>query len=115
MRRIEATSLDRVVSHRRLILPQLGASGVCASEVKKRSGFSVVFGPVRASDIHEFMIIGKATPEMRRVRFDLKDRAVLIPVEVIDVLLPMAIAALVFFLVGGWLSFQTITIKVMAS
>jgi len=36
--RIEVSRLAEVVSHRRLILPQLGASGVAAHLVKKRSG-----------------------------------------------------------------------------
>lgn len=79
--RIERTGLADVVEHRRLILPQLGATGVSAHEVRERSGFKVTFGPVRASDIREFLETGKATEEMRRVRFDLRDRAVLIPVE----------------------------------
>jgi hypothetical protein len=50
-RRIESTGLGSVVSHRRLILPQLGASGVAAHTVAKATGFTVVFGPVRAEDI----------------------------------------------------------------
>jgi acetyl-CoA decarbonylase/synthase complex subunit gamma len=82
--RIAATGLDRIVSHRRIIVPQLGAPGVSAHEVKKGSGFRVVYGPVRAADIPAFMASGmRATPEMRRVRFPLMDRAVLIPVELV--------------------------------
>ena len=84
VRRIEATRLAEVVSHCRLIVPQLGSSGVCAHEVRKRSGFTVVYGPVRAADITAFIDAGmKATPEMRRVRFPLRDRVVLIPVELV--------------------------------
>ena len=79
--KIEKTGLAQVVTHRTLIAPQLCATGVAAHEVRRRSGFRVRFGPVRAEDIKEFMAKGKALPEMRRVRFDLKDRAVLIPVE----------------------------------
>jgi hypothetical protein len=79
--RIEKTGLTDEVTTRRLIVPQLGATGVCAHEVHKRSGFKVRFGPVRAQDIPEFLREGKATSEMRRVRFNLRDRAVLIPVE----------------------------------
>ncbi len=41
VRRIEATRLAGVVSHRRLLLPILGAPGVAAHEVKKRTGFTV--------------------------------------------------------------------------
>ena len=99
--RIEATALHNVVTHRVLILPQLGASGVAAHEVLKRSGFRVEYGPVRAIDLPEYLKNHRATPEMRRVRFSLPDRLVLIPVELVHVLLPMAIAgALVFFVRG---------------
>ena len=79
--RIEKTGLAGIVAHRTLIVPQLAATGVSAYEVRKRCGFRVRFGPVRAEDIREFMADGKAIPEMRRVRFDLRDRAVLVPVE----------------------------------
>jgi hypothetical protein len=99
--RIEATALHKVVNHRVLILPQLGASGVAAHEVLKRSGFTVEYGPVRAADLPEYLKNHRATPEMRRVRFSLADRAVLIPVELVHVLLPMVIAAVVVFFLGG--------------
>jgi len=80
--RIEATGLAGIVSHRQLILPQLGASGVCAYEVKRRTGFSPVFGPVRADDIKAFIAAGcKATREMRTVKFTFRDRLVLAPIE----------------------------------
>jgi hypothetical protein len=81
--RIVAVRLDRVVSHRTLILPQLGAPGVSAHEVKEASGFRVKYGPVRASDIPAFLAGGqKKDDEMRRVRFDLPDRMTIAPAEV---------------------------------
>jgi len=79
--RIEKTSLADEVETRRVMVPQLGATGVCARDVRKRSGFKVDFGPVRAEDIPEFIRNGKATEAMRTVRYDIRDRAVLIPVE----------------------------------
>ncbi len=79
--RVQLTGLEGVVSHRRLIVPQLGATGVCAQDVKRLSGFSVVYGPVRAADLQEFLKNGKADAAMRRVSFTLHERLVLIPVE----------------------------------
>ena len=80
--RIGATGLAAVVSHRTLILPQLGAPGVAAHLVTKATKFHVVWGPVRADDIPAFLDAGlKATPAMRRVTFPLKERLVLTPVE----------------------------------
>ena len=97
--RIASTGLSEVVAHRKLILPQLGAPGIAAHEVRRRSGFAVEYGPVRAEDLPRYLETHQATPEMRRVRFGLRDRAVLIPVELVHVLLPMAlVAVLLWFL-----------------
>jgi len=94
--RIEVTRLHEVVNHRILILPQLGAPGVAAHEVKKRSKFKVEYGPVRAEDLKKYLETRQATPEMRRVQFPLKDRLVLIPVELVHLGFPvLAITALI--------------------
>lgn len=82
VRRIELSGLAGVVSHRRLILPILGAPGVAAHEVKKRSGFSVVYATIRADDLPEYLDNGQvSTPAMRELTFNWYDRLVLIPVE----------------------------------
>jgi hypothetical protein len=70
-----------------LVLPQLGATGVSAHEVKQNSGFEVNYGPVRASDIKEYLDAGyEATKEMRTVQFNLWDRLVLTPMELLPAL-----------------------------
>lgn len=85
--RIAKVSLSSIVSHRNLILPQLGASGVAAREVLKQSGFKVTYGPVRASDLKAFIENGmKADDEMRTVKFTFIDRLVLTPLELITAL-----------------------------
>ncbi len=104
VQRAAATRLKEVVRHRKLILPQLGAPGVAAHEVKKRSGFWVEYGPVRAADLPEYLKTRKAAPEMRRVHFDLRDRMVLIPVEVVNYLLPILAAAILMYFLGGLVS-----------
>ncbi len=102
--RVMATRLKEVVTHRKLILPQLGAPGVAAHEVKKRSGFWVEYGPVRASDLPEYLKTHVATAEMRKVKFTLRDRLVLVPVDVVQSFLPMLAAAIVLYFLGGWTS-----------
>ncbi len=78
--RLRLTSLGAIIKHRRLILPQLGAVGVAAHLVKRDTGFTVLYGPIRASDIPRFLQASyKATEEMRTVRFNFPDRAKLIP------------------------------------
>ncbi len=97
VRRVEATGLAKIVSHRTLILPQLGAPGVAAHEVTRRSRFKVLYGPVRASDIKDFLKAGsKATPEMRRVHFTFRDRLNLTPMELAVPLKYFLIAAAIF-------------------
>ncbi len=82
VRRIEAAGLQKVVDHQRIILPQLGAVGVSGAEVRKRTGFQVLFGPVQARDIPAYLAAGrKKTPAMSTIRFPLFDRLVLTPME----------------------------------
>ena len=99
VRRIRITGLADFVRHRRLILPQLGASGVAAHEVRRQSGFSVAYGPVRAEDVPAYLDQGgKATPAMRRVRFTTYDRLVLTPVELVHAVKPLLLACGALFL-----------------
>jgi hypothetical protein len=131
--RIKETRLEEIISHRRIIVPQLGAVGISAHEVKKQTGgvdagkyitgfqiiptagvgfapesariirgFNVVFGPVKARHIKEF-IRNKyvATPEMRKVTFTLSERAVLIPVDFVYGKYRLLIALALFFILSG--------------
>ncbi len=82
--RIHKTGLREKVDHRELILPQLGATGVSAHEVRNRSGFKVVYGPIRSEDIPYFLDNAMTVkPSMRKVRFSLLDRLVLTPMEIV--------------------------------
>ncbi len=100
--RIELTGLKTIVGHRKIILPQLGAPGVAAHEVKKLSGFSVIYGPVRAPDILPFLEAGMiASREMRQVRFLFHDRLLLVPVELVNGLKYLFLAMVAFFVLGG--------------
>jgi hypothetical protein len=82
VKRIGETGLDGVVGHRLIILPQLGAPGVAAHAVFAMSGFRVQYGPVRASDLPEYLAAGrKKTDAMRRVEFSFADRLKLAPLE----------------------------------
>jgi len=102
VRQVQRTGLAEVVNHRRLILPQLGASGVAAHEIRRRTGFTVDYGPVRASDLPYYLDTGECTPEMRRVTFNFLERLVLVPVELVNVLPKLLVAAIVLFVLAGW-------------
>ena len=87
VRRIESSELSKYVSHKKLVLPQLGATGVSAHKVKQQSGFNVVYGPIRASDIKGYVEADyTATKDMRTVQFNLWDRLVLTPMELLPAL-----------------------------
>ncbi len=102
VQRIQAESLEKVVTHRRVIVPQLGATGVSARQVREQSGFRVVFGPVKARDIPSFLNSGrKADRAMRQVTFSLFERVVLTPVELHGALKMAGISALVLFVLSG--------------
>ncbi|GFK94050.1 Corrinoid/iron-sulfur protein large subunit [Fundidesulfovibrio magnetotacticus] len=110
VRRIGAVGLERVVRHRRVVVPQLGAPGVNAREVKAGSGFRVLFGPVRAADAPAYLAAGmKATPAMRRVDFPAAERVKVGLVEFANERKTLAWAAVAFFalagLGSGWFSF----------
>ena len=93
VRRTTASGLARVVSHRRLILPILGAPGVAAHEVARRCGFNVSYAAIRADDLPCYLDNGMVTTTaMRNLGFNFYERLVLIPVEVVLALKSIALA-----------------------
>lgn len=102
IRQVHGVGLDKLVSHRELILPQLGAPGISAHKVKKGCGFKVIWGPVKAKDLKAFLNNGrKADTYMRQVTFSMGERMVLIPVELSLIVKPsLAILLAVFVLAG---------------
>ena len=98
IRQIERSSIAKIVSRKRLILPQLGAPGVHAAQVTRRTGFGVSYGPVRAADLPFYFERGwKKTEAMRTVEFPLAERLKLVPMEITGALrytLPLLAVAL---------------------
>lgn len=71
----KTSGIEDLVDHRRLILPQLSATGVRREVVKEKTGWSPLFGPVYAKDIREYIERNfHKSEEMRTVRFDLPQR-----------------------------------------
>ncbi|MFZ7126018.1 MAG: mercury methylation corrinoid protein HgcA [Desulfobacterales bacterium] len=100
--RVKETGLEGVVSHRRLIVPQLGATGVAAHKVSNGCGFKVVWGPIRAEDLPAFLDAGMAaSPAMRQVTFGLMERLVLVPVEINNLAKPFLWLILSVFVLSG--------------
>jgi len=100
--RIQQSRLSDVVRHKKIILPQLAATGVSAVSVKKDSGFEVIWGPIQARDIPQFVVDGcQAGRTMRRVTFKLPERVVLIPVELSHLPKPTIWVLLAVFFLSG--------------
>lgn len=100
--RVALSEVAKVVSHRKLIVPQLGAPGVAAHEVSRRTGFKVIYGPVYARDLPAFLRDGmKATPELRRVGFTLRERLAVTPIELVHRFVPMLIVLALFIASSG--------------
>jgi acetyl-CoA decarbonylase/synthase complex subunit gamma len=101
VRRIDATGLAGAVTHRRLLLPILGAPGVAAHEVERRTGFTVRYATIRAADLPEYLDNGMVTtPAMRELTFTFSERLVLVPLEIVQALKPTAAIILGLFILG---------------
>jgi acetyl-CoA decarbonylase/synthase complex subunit gamma len=102
VRQIKDSRLDHYVSHRRVIVPQLGAPGISGHKVKETTGFTVKYGPVRAEDIKEYVAGGlQKDQDMRTVKFELKDRLILAPVEVVNSLRYLLVALVIVVGISG--------------
>jgi NAD-dependent dihydropyrimidine dehydrogenase PreA subunit len=72
---LKTSGIEDRVHHRRVILPQLAATGVEAGVVARKAGWQVVWGPVYAKDIPRFVENGfRKDSEMREVEFPWADR-----------------------------------------
>jgi len=72
---IKTSGIEKLVNHRRLILPQLCAPAISSKELHARAGWSGQFGPIRAEDIPEYLRKGKhVTTEMTEISYSPKDR-----------------------------------------
>jgi hypothetical protein len=100
---VQRARLVEVVKHRELILPQCSAPGVSALKLKTACGFKSTFGPIRATDIRAFLTGGNTADEsMRSVTFTLKERAVLIPLEIFLLLKPLTLILVCLVLFSGF-------------
>ncbi len=103
VRRVDQAELANLVQHRTLLLPILGAPGVAAHEVSRQTGFRVNYATIRASDLPAYLDNGMQTTEaMRELTFSLRDRAVLIPVELVQALKSILPFLISVFLIGWW-------------
>jgi NAD-dependent dihydropyrimidine dehydrogenase PreA subunit len=90
---LKTSGIEELVDHRRIILPQLAATGIEAREVRARTGWQPIWGPVYAQDIPSFLEHGRhKTLQMRQVCFPLGQRVEMavawaFPISVLAVLI----------------------------
>lgn len=102
VQRIRAVQMEKVINHKKIIIPQLSAPGVNSLAVRKETGFRVLFGPVSARDIPAYINRGyKSTEKMRAVRFTMLDRLVLTPMEINPAIKKYYLFALPIALITG--------------
>jgi NAD-dependent dihydropyrimidine dehydrogenase PreA subunit len=71
---LKTSRVAGLVDHRRLILPQLCANGINLFDVRRRTGWSAVFGPVNADDIPAYLKGRRRTEPMMRVTYSVRER-----------------------------------------
>ena len=98
---VHRANLDRIVTHREILLPQLSANGVAAHELKKLCGFKARFGPIQAAHLPKFLQAGEADENMRTVTFTLRERAILIPLEICMLWKQFAGFAVIILILSG--------------
>jgi NAD-dependent dihydropyrimidine dehydrogenase PreA subunit len=72
---LKTSGVESRVDHRHVILPQLAATGIEARTIREKTGWKVVWGPVEADAIPEFLERGRKAPRaMRTARFPWRQR-----------------------------------------
>jgi NAD-dependent dihydropyrimidine dehydrogenase PreA subunit len=71
---LRTSGISDRVDHRRLVLPQLSATGVERKLVEERTDWHIVFGPVYARDLPAYLAAGRKSDAMRQVSFPLPSR-----------------------------------------
>ncbi len=96
---LRTSGVEERVHHRRLVLPQLAATGVERRVVEDVTGWKTSWGPARLEDLPAFLARGRATRRAeRRMRFPLWERLEMATMWGVPMLV---IAAPLAWLAGG--------------
>jgi len=99
---LKTSGIEKLVNHRRVILPQLAAAGIETKLVSKKTGWKVLWGPVYAKDIAPFVKNNlKKDQSMRGVQFPWKQRiemavAWAFPVSLVAGLIAICVSSSIF-------------------
>lgn len=97
---IRTSGINEVVEHRKLVLPQLGATGIERRKVTEATGWTATWGPARLEDLRDYLRRHGGVHRQERVmRFPLWER---LEMAVMWALPITAIGAAVLGLFLGW-------------
>lgn len=96
---IRLSGIDDLTDHHRLVLPRLAAPGVDAKEVRRRTGWRVVFGPIEIDDLPAWLEERFPHLVADQVRFPAPRR---IAMGVGAALWPAGLVGVPATFVGGW-------------
>ena len=72
---LKTSGIEELVDHRNVILPQLAATGIETTVIRKKTGWKIIWGPVYATDLPVFIENNlRKTTEMGKVKFPLTQR-----------------------------------------
>lgn len=72
---VKTSGIGDLVGHRTLMLPPLGAPGICARDVEDQTGWKTRWGPVRAEEIPACLSAGgRRNESMKRVTYNWQER-----------------------------------------
>jgi len=72
---LKTRGIEELTDHKKVIMPQLAATGIETKVILAKTGWRIIWGPVYAKDIPDFINNNfNSTPEMRYVKFPLMQR-----------------------------------------
>ena len=97
---VRTSRIGERVEHRRLILPQLGATGIERRKITDATGWETKWGPARLEDLPAYLSRGqRATGQERFMRFPLWERLEMALVWIV----PLAVFGIpLAIILGGW-------------
>jgi NAD-dependent dihydropyrimidine dehydrogenase PreA subunit len=97
---IRISGIGELVDHRKLVLPQLGATGIERRKVADATGWVATWGPARLEDLQNYVRRrGGVRKDERKMRFPLWERLEMALVWALPITL---VGAPLFGLFGGW-------------
>jgi len=96
---IKLSGIDQLVDHHRLVLPRLTSPGVDPKEVRSRTGWRVVFGPIEIDDLPAWLEESFPRLVADEVRFTLRRR---VEMGVGAGLWPAGLLGVPAALIAGW-------------